>query len=186
MRTNASKRSGAAGFTLIEVMIAGLVLTVAAVGMSGAILSSMALQRGEIETALARQAARRVVEEMRGTPFADVYRAYNADAGDDAGLALPAQGAGFDVFGLTPQAGDPDGRCGRVMFPTLVVGASEDLVEDIDEPALGMPLDLNRDGVLDLLDHADDYVVLPVRVRVEWRGLVGAQRYDLETILVAP
>jgi hypothetical protein len=168
------------------VMIAGLVLTVAAIGMSGALLSSMSLQRGELEIALARQAARRVVEEMRGTQFTDVFRSYNADTGDDAGISGGARGPSFDVFGLTPQAGDLDGRCGHVMFPTRLAGIDEHLVEGVNEPSLGMPLDLNRDGVIDMADHSGDYVLLPVRVRVEWRGLVGPQSYDLETILVRP
>jgi type II secretory pathway pseudopilin PulG len=184
MGTNRSRRAGSAGFSLVEVMIAGLVLTVAAVGMSSALLSSMTLQRGELETALARHAAQRVVEEMRGTSFADVFRGYNTNTGDDTGIV--PRGAAFDVFGLTPQDGDPDGRCGRVVFPTIGTGNGEKLVEGVNDPGLGMPLDLDRDGAVDMLDHSGDYVLLPVRVRVEWRGLVGPQSYDLETILVAP
>jgi hypothetical protein len=44
-------------------------------------------------------------------------------------------------------------------------------------------MDLNADGTVDTADHASDYTLLPVRVRVDWRGPSGPQNYQLETIL---
>jgi type II secretory pathway pseudopilin PulG len=173
-----------AGTSLVEVMIAAIVLTVAVAGASGSMLSAMVLQRSQSESALARQAARRVLEELQGRPFTEVFRAYNRSVSDDAGLAKAASGANFAVAGLTPQAGDADGQCGQVIFPSVLnPDGTEDLDELSGDASLGMPYDLDNDTNWEMLTAADPYTVLPVRVRVEWRGLAGPQHYDLDTIL---
>jgi type II secretory pathway pseudopilin PulG len=182
-RTGERRTRRTAGFALIDVMIAGVVLTIAVVGTSGAMLSGLALQRTESESSIARQAARRAIEELQGVPFEEVFRAYNATVGDNAGLTVAARGPSFAVAGLTPDPADVDGQCGRVMLPIVNAGAVETLSEAFVDADLGMPGDLNGDGVQDALDHSGDYVVLPVRVRVEWRGIAGPMRYDLATIL---
>jgi hypothetical protein len=46
-----------------------------------------------------------------------------------------------------------------------------------------MPRDLDGDGVVDALNHATNYVLLPVRVRVAWRGVSGARQLDFDTLL---
>ncbi len=174
------------GFSLVEVLLAAVILAVAVTGIAGSVLSALALNRVNRETALAQQAARRAVEQVSSVPFSEAFACYNADAGDDAGLLIAARGPGFAVPGLTPLAGDADGMCGRVMFPTVVnAGGNEELREDSPEPTLGMPRDLDFDGQLvpDLDDHADDYRILPVRVRIEWQGISGQRQVDLETIL---
>ena len=95
-----------------------------------------------------------------------------------------APGANFAVPELNGLPGDADGLCGRVIFPTQLVGAVEQLREDVIDAELGMPKDLNGDaGVIDALDHAANYRLLPVRVRVEWQGAIGPRRVDIQTIL---
>jgi Tfp pilus assembly protein PilV len=169
---------------LVEVMIAGVVLTVAVAGASGSMLSAMVLQRSQSESGLARQAARRELEELQGRPFAEIFRAYNQSTSDNAGLTKPASGANFAVAGLTPQASDADGQCGRVIFPSILnADGSEDLDELSTDASLGMPLDLDGNAAFGLLTAAEPYTLLPVRVRVEWRGLSGTQHFDLDTIL---
>lgn len=184
MRRRRSKAARSrAGFGLLDVMAAAVVLTVTIAGVSGSILVAMSQNRLNRDTAVAQQAARQLLERMESRPFNEVFAAYNASVADDAGLTQPAQGAAFDVPGLEPLAGDPDGRCGRILFPTTVVGAVEQLREDAVDAALGMPRDLNGLGGIDGLDHAADYRVLPVRVRVEWRTAGRARVLDLETML---
>jgi hypothetical protein len=46
-----------------------------------------------------------------------------------------------------------------------------------------MPRDLNGDNIIDGEDHADDYLVLPVRIRIQWIGRMGPRTYALETIV---
>ena len=38
---------------------------------------------------------------------------------------------------------------------------------------LGMPRDLNNDGIVDAQDHAHDCILLPVKVRLEWKSKCG-------------
>lgn len=178
VRTRRTRR----GFTLLEVMISAAILAVAISGICGSMLSALALDRVNRETTLARSAARRLLEEARGVPFAEIFATYNASTADDVGLTNPARGANFAVDGLDPATDDADGICGRVMFPTIAVGALEELREDSTDAALGMPRDLNGDGP-DVVDHAGDYNLLPIRARVEWNGISGRRRFDLETMV---
>jgi len=180
---NRKQRNRRGGFTLLEVLVGAVALTLGAVGMAGAMLASLTLQRCEGDAALARVASRRVLEELSASDFTEAYALYNQSTQDDAGLSITARGSNFAVAGLRARSGDADGQCGRVMFPTVVSGGVEWLREDIVDPSLGMPRDLNADGVIDGLNRALDYEILPVRVRVEWRGARGDETFDLETIL---
>ena len=51
-------------------------------------------------------------------------------------------------------------------------------------PALGMPRDLDGQGGIDAQDHSNDYCILPVTVRLEWRGAAGDSQLDLHMVLV--
>ncbi len=159
------------------------VLTIALSGMVGSMVTSMSLRRVNTETALAQQSARRTIEELQSLTFAQIFATYNATTTDDAGLAVAARGMSFATAGLDPQDGDADGVCGEVIFPVTVVGGVPQLREDVVDADLGMPRDLDGDGVVDALDHATNYVLLPVRVRVAWRGVSGARQLDFDTLL---
>ena len=103
------------------------------------------------------------------------------------GLPCPvessAPGGSFDVQGLRPLLDDPDGAVGAIVFPTMVEAGDLQLREDVALPELGMPRDLNGDGV-DALDHSDDYLVLPVSLEIEWLGSGGVSRSRMDLILV--
>lgn len=172
-----------AGFTMIDVMMAAVVLAIAISGLCGSILVAMSLNRVNRDTAVAQQAARLAIEQLEGRSFGEVFAAYNANVGDNAALGSPAVGPGFAVPGLEVLAGDADGMCGRFMFPVQDVGGVEQLREDAVDASLGMPRDLNGDGAIDALNHAADYRLLPVRIRVEWQGRVGPRQLDFETML---
>lgn len=181
--SRARARRSCAGFTLIDVMMAAVVLAVAISGLCGSILVAMSLNRVNRDTAVAQQAARLAIEQLEGRAFNEVFAAYNGNVADDAGLITAAPGGGFAVAGLEPLPGDADGQCGRVMFPVTLVAGSEQLREDVADAALGMPMDLNGDGLVDALNHAADYRLLPVRIRVEWQGSRGARQLDFETMM---
>jgi prepilin-type N-terminal cleavage/methylation domain-containing protein len=166
-----------AGFSLIEMSVAAVVLTVAVCGLSGSIVSSVALNRVNHETALAEAAVRGTMERITGSTFAETFARFNADPADDPGGAGTAPGATFAVTGLR---GDGGALPGRITFP---VGAPDVLREDVDDVALGMPRDLNGDGVVDAADHSGNYCLLPVRVTVTWRGVSGLRSLTVETLL---
>ena len=94
---------------------------------------------------------------------------------------LPS-GAGFAVEGLGPQKDDVDGLAGRISFPTPA-GQPGALREDANLADWGFPRDLDADNAVDALDHADDYRLLPIRVRIEWLGAGGSQSFELLTQL---
>jgi len=67
---------------------------------------------------------------------------------------------------------------GAVAFPVVAVDGAFELREDI------AGRDLNGDGVIDGEDHATDYKILPVTVKVEWDGARGEREFEIQTILV--
>ena len=165
-------------------MLGLLILTVGAGGSLTSLIASMRVGQINRETALAQLAARGTMESLLLTDFAEVFASYNRTTLDDGGLLDPALGANFAIPGLTAQEGDPDGLPGRVVFPLMAGVPLEELREDVVDPFLGMPHDLNGDGAIDALDHSGDYVLLPVRVVVEWQGAGGVDRsLGFETFL---
>jgi len=190
IRTQRFQRSHRDGFSLVEVAILAVLLLVAVGGLSGAVLSSLRLARTTEESALCDEAARALAARMQTQGFASLFRLYNAYPNDDPGGAGTGPGAAFDVAGLSPRADDPDGRVGRIVFPSVdLAGGAQALREDVVDPRLGMPSlgmpgrDLNGDGDFDALDHAGDYVILPARLIVEWRGAGGDRSFELDVVL---
>jgi type II secretory pathway pseudopilin PulG len=166
--------------TMLEIAIA---VTVLAVGLGSAVyslLTASALERSTREQALALQAAESCLESLQATNFPETFLRFNATDADDPGLGA-SPGNDFAVEGLSPWPGDPDGMAGEILFPGDGVG----LFENVAMPALGMPRDLTLDDppVVDDLDHALDYRVLPVLVRVRWSGARGNRELVLGTTL---
>lgn len=168
--------------TLLEITIAITLMATGMVVSSKSIVSSMVATETARETTAATQAARSIVETLRATQFSDVFATFNADAADDPGGAGTAPGSGHVVPGLDPQQGDPDGLALEIRFPAAA-GAPGVLREDIVDPALGMPRDLNGDGVMDAVDHSGDFQILPVVVRIQWTGAIGSSQMEFKTIL---
>ncbi len=168
-----------AGFSLLELVCALSVLLAATLGFSRVLAASLALSEVERERERALEAAHQVLEEMRDRAFADVLRLYDARGENDPGGAGTAPGASFVVAGLEAQDGDGDGRAGEVLFPIW----DEELREDVYAPNLGMPQDLDGDDALDDADHAAHYQLLPVLVRVAWKGRNGPMQVELGTLL---
>lgn len=181
-----ARRRSRAGFSLVEIVVAGLVLAIAVCGMSGSMVSAVAVNRVNRETALAQEAVQRQMELLQGTVFEETFRRFNTNPNDDPGGAGSAAGANFAVFGLDVADGDADGRVGQIEFPTVDVAGVPQLREDVVDATLGMPRDLNGSGgTIDALDHSGDYRLLPVRVRVQWRGVAGPRTLTAEGMLAA-
>lgn len=148
-------------------MVAMVVLTVAIGGLSGAVVHAMRLNQVNQETAIADAAILEQAERMQGLAFETVFATY---------LAQP----GFDVPALSVVAGDPDGLVGSITFPTI----AGQLREDVFDPSLGMPRDLNGDGLApDNLDHSGDYVILPATIRLDWAGATGDRFLEYDLVL---
>lgn len=156
-----------AGLTLVEVTVVIAILSVAASLFAQTMLAAAQLDPVAEETRLASEAARMQLEDMRALDFALLYRTYNADPADDPAGSGTAPGAWFAVPGLQPPPGAAG--VGHVIFPTS--GAA--LVENVQDVPLGMPHDLDGDGVVDGMDHSADAIILPVRIQLEWASRSG-------------
>ncbi len=169
-----------AGFGLVEVMVALAIIAVGVVGLLAALLPAIQLSDTSRETTVAMNAAREMIAIIdRSWSFDDTFAMYNKDSNDDPDGAGTAPGPGFIVEDLSAQPGDADGFVGRISFP--VTGAA--LREDTMNPELGMPRDLNGDGVVDAADHSGDYIILPVTVIIEWQGAAGLRSTEISTLL---
>jgi type II secretory pathway pseudopilin PulG len=174
-----------AGFSLVELTIVVSVLLFALLAMSRSLGESMQLNEVNRENGLANDAAREMVEVLDGVEnFDQVFFLYNADPEDDPGMPGSAPGAGFAVQGLDPVEGDPDGLVGEIFFPTATDPAGRlELHENVDDPGLGMPRDLDGDGDADATDVSATYRLLPVRVRLRWQGASGERALEVRTLI---
>lgn len=163
IRNPSLQRPRRAGFTLLEVVIAMTILIVSMGGMLSSMLASEKLGQTNEERQLAIHAAEGMIETLQGQDFNALFTTFD--------------GRTFEVPGLDPQPGAM--VPGRIDFP----GTGGVLREDVSDAGLGMPRDLNADGVIDGLDHSGDYTLLPVRIQVAWRGKAGDAQVELQTYL---
>ena len=178
------RKRSRSGLTLIELVVSLSILVTALLAFTRVIIASMQALRTDREVTLARQAARQVLETMQGENFAEIFARYNADPADDPGGVDTAPGNRLQVFGLPPRPEDVDGMVGTIIFPTVEFAGAQVLREDTVDAALGMPRDLNGDGIVDGADRSGDYQILPVRVRFQWRGAVGNSSFEFKTVLI--
>lgn len=177
-----------------------MVLTIALVTVqifSSTVVATARQRAIHRENAAAIGAARTALEVLRDEPFGNVFALYNADPGDDPGGPGTAPGANFPVPRLERAARAGTVPLGEIVFPALgkkggklgkLLGGGDaegkqELREDYEDRAIGMPRDLNGDGKIDKKDHAEDYVMLPVLVRVTWVGVAGPREVELHSIL---
>ncbi len=173
-----------AGFSLVELMLAMAVIAVALASAVGTIAGTAKLSQVDEETLVASQGARAMMECLQAADLRDAFALYNEVEVDDPGGAGTAPGAHFAVSGLDPLSDDADGMVGRILLP-VAADFPGVLREDLFDPSFGMPRDLDLDRDVDGDDHAADYVVLPIRVQVRWRGPGGARVLELDTILTS-
>jgi len=161
---------------MITVTLGSLLL----VALSNSILTSVKATSVNKESALASDGIADLVERLQGVGhFKDVFALYDANPNDDPGIPGSAPGNHFAVHGLQVPDDEPGGFVGEIVFPTI----GNQLREDVVLPDLGMPRDLNGDGVIDSADHAGDYKVLPVMLRVHWKGVGSKRSMVIRTIL---
>lgn len=179
------RRRRRAGMTLIELAMALTILSIAFLMYASTSISVNRQREATRESSIAAFAARDVIENLRAEPIGNVYALYNSDPADDPGGPGTAVGSRFPVPELKPVPGMPDGMIGEVQLPTMEVAPGVwEVREDLVRPDLGMPRDLNGDSIIDSVDHADDYVQLPVRVRLDWKGRYGLRSLKMDTLLV--
>ena len=167
---------------MLELLVALSVLAVALVGYAKTVGRAMVASRTSREASLANEAARTVIESMRAESLANVFRMYNDYAGDDIG-GIVNPGADFDVAGLEARAGDADNLPGEVLFPVTMNAGVPELRENLVSTDFDMPKDLTGEGTVDAVNHAGNYTMLPLIVRVRWTVVGGPGEVEFQTIL---
>ena len=167
------------GFTIIEVMVSLMIMTICAYLLSATITATMTHDVASRESTYASDICRNVLEDLRAEPFEQLFALYNADPSDDPDGAGTAPGCHFavDILGADPD--DEDGFVGEILFPRM----GPELYENAGDAALTMPRDLNGDGWVDGLNHASDYIVIPVCVRLRWKGYAGLRTFQIATVM---
>ena len=171
-----------AGMSLIEVVLVMGILATAFGMLSTTLMANNRTRSINRDTALSAEAARVVFESMRNLDFRNLYASYNVQPEDDPGGAGTAPGATFGVEGLRGLDTNPPGVVGRIVFPEVLIEGEWQLREDLVDADLGLPRDLNGDTFLDEGDHSLDYLVLPVRIELEWEGRFGPRRMTVSAM----
>jgi type II secretory pathway pseudopilin PulG len=170
--------------TIIELMVASTILLLALLSFTKVIVFSTGTTEVQHDVMMAREATRQAIETIQSAEFSDIFALYNSDPTDDPEGYGTGPGDGISVDGLTPPSGTTATTVGQIVFPAIFDDAGDlQIREDYVDAALGMPRDLNGDGVIDSEDHSDDYQLLPVRVLVEWEGKSGTARLEVRTLL---
>lgn len=160
-----------AGFTLIEVMIAAVIMAGAVLGLA-ALIPTITLQTEVAhESNLAMAAVNQVTEAIRqyaDDDFLYVLRAYNDNPADDPNADHSgAPGNTFTVDDLYNQYGS-----------ALVGTITFHLDETATEPRVGLPgQDLDGDGLFTSTDVSATYALLPFTVSVDWKCRNGTIRH---------
>ena len=176
-------RGARAGTSFVELLVVMVIMIVAVTMFASTVTNNVRQRAHNREMVIASEAARAVVEELRGVSFAELYARYNENKDDDPESGT-SPGPWFSVAGLSALAGAHEGCQGMIHLPEYesAEGAYQ-LREDLADEDLGMPRDLSGDNLIDGADHAADYSILPVRVRVEWDGYGGERHFEIVTLL---
>ena len=160
-------RRGRSGFTLIEIAVATTVLLVALMSMSATIVSIHSLRRQNRDRTIAHNAVVTRAEGVHAAARAAMDQP-GSWAAEVVAAACPggALEADFDVEGLTPQ--DGEAHVGRLAF--IVDETATDAQLGV---LMGMPRDLDGDGVVSSHDVRATARILPVIVRARWKGARG-------------
>lgn len=193
-------RTRESGLTLVELIIAMAILAVAIMALVSSITSSGQIQQNTRERVIAYNAAREQIEKMRVYAVGEVYSRYNSTTADDTFFSGLHPGPTFHVPRLNAPSTVPAkwSLSATENWKQTVIGGVQQLdtfgnaigndgyglitfpetggilKENYVDAAMGMPKDLDRDGVVSTTaDVSQSYKILPVKVTVTWKGIGG-------------
>jgi Tfp pilus assembly protein PilV len=167
MRTRPLRSRGHAGFTIIEVVITTAILVVGMVSIGLTLVASGTLRSAVEDRSRAQASLHSAVQQIQAVS--------SVSLDDPAGWSQSmvnrfsaggALGNTFPVAGLTNANGQP-------AVATVQVVANETLTDLELGTDIGMPRDLNGDGLAGSNDVSADAQLLPIVVTIQWSGKAG-------------
>lgn len=152
------------GLTLIEVVIALVIVAVGLMGIMSALLSVSTLVNSNHDQLVAINIARQKLAEIQNATFQTTFAQYGPNS---------ETGGNFTISQL-------ENGSGKIIFP---VNSSGKLDETVINENLGMPQDLNGNGNKIDTDVSATYTILPIRIHLQWTSSTGARELDLNTML---
>lgn len=137
------------GFSLLEMMLALSILSIALAAMIDSMVSTGKLESVLRDKRIVRDGINRVINDMRSCDFATMTTTFATS---------------FDITDIRPQTGQA--HVGTVTFYTDETGAG--MTPD-DMASLGFPRDLNANGNATDTD-VTNYVILPAKIEVKWNS----------------
>lgn len=174
-------RSRAAGFTVVEFVVAMALLTLSVLANVASTGSARDLAQHESERGIALEALTRFIERLRADPdWAGLYlrlRSRSRESTFDTARTHLGADPTLPTYDATAYYADLEvpRTLGTVTFLVQVpaynpgVLLTPTLREDQPAPRYGLPADLNGDGVVAPTSRTGDYRVLPVVVRIRWQ-----------------
>lgn len=138
---------GTSAFTLLEVMISLTLLVIAFLGCAPFLVASARSYDLIMEESIAIQALRQQAETIRGIPFGRI--------------ATTCAGTTF--------TSDKIGGSGTIR---VFVNEND---SSADARLLGLPRDLDGDGRVATTDVTSKYLLLPIRIDINWQGSRGPE-----------
>jgi prepilin-type N-terminal cleavage/methylation domain-containing protein len=170
----------AAGFTLIEVCAALVILVIAILGHVASVGAAHQSAQSVEERGLALQTLERFTERLRDDPDWETLwvrlRARSVETTTDTALASLTNDFALPTVAATTYYSDfqvpsqLQNASFLVQVPAVDNAGVWELRENLNAPRYGLPWDLNGDGLTDATPRNDDYRQLPVVVRIRWGG----------------
>jgi hypothetical protein len=169
---------------LVELVVAMPIMALALALFLGATSAAKEVAQVQRQNTAVAEEIRIVLERMRNEDWSEVYALYNGNAADDPAGPGTAPGKRFSIAGFSPPGGAEGEPVGEIILPAFSHAMHGwQLREDRKNALLGLPRDLTGDELVDTYNHAGDYTLLPVVVRVVWQGPCGARQMEVQTVM---
>jgi prepilin-type N-terminal cleavage/methylation domain-containing protein len=151
----AGRHARAAGFSMVEVMLAIVVLAVTSIPVVQGMLGSVAANSRSEQRVTAGEAARSLADRIAATPVDEILATWGEGGTEGSAISILA----LDGSVIT----------GRVHLVLDETGADADM-----KRVFGLPRDLDGDGSTASIDVSATVKVLPVLIELTW-GPAGRQ-----------
>jgi len=144
-------------------------IAVALMALMSSVVSSMTLIEINRQEAIALSAARTKISEIEAYDFDNVFADYKSGAKST-----------FSIAGIS---NPPTQQVGRVVFPTNGSANLDETLSDASFSGLNFPRDLNLDGDSSDTNVNASFVILPIKVRIQWESVQGLRTIEYKFII---